>query len=192
MLFTYITGGICIVIAFCVFGYNWKYPQDDEIPSITEAIRNSKVVWGFWHTGERAKRNFQDGSVKRVLLLEPNPSSEAFKGVLAEAKNTTQNELITNIKLTTESALSNGIEIKWHNEVTSLSFMICDPSPTIEGELVKFSKRAFVVVQVLDRNLDIGEWSLYRKTNTKDKYAFNGYVNWFKNVWDNKSIIVNS
>jgi hypothetical protein len=65
--------------------------------------------------------------------------------------------------------------------------MICDPSSNIDGKLVKFSQRAFVVAQALDRNLNIEEWSVYRKTMARDKYAFNGYLNWFKEVWDNRS-----
>lgn len=188
MLVTYIFGVIFLLISFCIMAYNWKYPKDDGTPSLSEAIKSSKVVWGFWHTGERAKASFKYGSVTKILLLEPNENSEAFQHVLTEATGTaTQKDILANIKLTTESALQNNIHVKWHNEVTSLSFMICDPSPNIDGELVKFSHRAFIVVQVLDRNLNIEEWSVYKKTEAKDRYAFNGYVKWFKEIWDNRS-----
>lgn len=191
MPITYIFGGLFVLVGFGIFAYNFKNPKDDEIPSIVSAIKNSKVVWGFWHTGARAKQHFQYGSIKKVLLLEPNPDSEAFKHLLAEVTGkATQKELITEIDLTKEKALSNHIELRWHNEVTSLSFMICDPSPIFDGGLVTFSQKAFVTAQVLDRNLDIEEWSLYRKSKAKDKYAFEGYVNWFKKIWDDKSNLV--
>lgn len=188
MLYTLIVGGIFIITGIVIFVYNWKRPLEEGIPSMLDSIKNSKVIWGFWHTGARAKQHFQYGSITRILILEPNPDSEAFKHVLEEVTgNATQNQIMTEISLTKEKALSNHVEIRWHNEVTSLSFMICDPSPNIDGELIAFSKKAYVVVQVLDRNLDIEEWSLYRKTNAKDKYAFQGYVNWFKKVWDDRS-----
>lgn len=188
ILYTLIVGGVFLAIGIGIFSYNWRHPIDERIPSMLDAIKNSKVVYGFWHTGVRAKQHFQYGSVTKILLLEPNPDSEAFKHILAEVTGkTTQNEILTEISLTKEKALSSHIKLRWHNEITSLSFMICDPSPNIKGELVKFSHKAFVIIQVLDRNLDIDEWSLYRKTNDKDKYAFNGYVNWFNEVWNNRS-----
>lgn len=188
MLYTLIVGGVFIVCGVMIFIYNLKHPIEEGIPSLMDSIRHSKLVWGFWHTGTRAKGNFQYGSIKKILLLEPNPDSEAFKHVLAEATGkATQNEIMTEISLTKEKALSNHIKLRWHNEVTSLSFTIFDPSPNIDGELVTFSQRAFVVAQVLDRNLNIEEWSLYKKTNAKDKYAFEEYVKWFKKVWDDRS-----
>lgn len=187
MPITYIVGGIAILIAFGIFVYNWRHPTAEEIPTIPEAVRNSKIVWGFWHTGERARHSFKYGSVHRVLLLEPNMESKSFLHILEQAK-VSKNELIANIYLTTESAIDNKIAVRWHNDPTVLSFMICDPSPNIEkNNLVSFSNRAYVVVQVIDSNLDRDEWSLYKKTMAKDRYAFNAYVNWFKDLWDNKS-----
>ena len=92
-----------------------------------------------------------------------------------------------NIGLTKQAAIENGIDVRYHKEVTGLSFIICDPSPKKEGDVVDFSQKAYVVCQVLDRNLDIDDWSLYRKTKAKDRYAFNGYVKWFKDVWESRS-----
>ncbi len=181
-----IIGVLLVLLALYIFRYNWLNPVDNYIPTISEAIKTSKVVWGFWHTGERAKHSFEYDSVKRILILEPNPDSEALNHVLRES-GANKNDVIQNVKLTKASAESNKIVLKYHNEVTSLSYMICDPSPTIEGELVKFSKRAFIVAQVLDRNLNIEEWSVYKKGMATDKYAFNAYVKWFKDVWDNRS-----
>jgi hypothetical protein len=193
MLITYLVGGVFILLSFGILLYNWKYPVDDYIPSMSESTKNSKIVWGLWHTGNRARNYFFYGSVEKVLLLEPNPNSEAFKHVLAEVSGrpTTQHQIFTEINLTRDEAFSKQIKLRWHNEITSQSFMICDSSPKIEGDLVTFSKRAYVVVQVLDRNLNIEEWSKYKKTMTKDKYAFEAYVKWFKDVWDNKSKTTN-
>lgn len=183
-----IVGGLFILAGIVLFVYNWRKPVD-YTPSIPETFKNSKVVWGLWHTGNRARHSFYYGSVKRILLLEPEPDSEAFRHVLAEVSGrpTTAKELMTEISLTKDEAISRNIETRWHNEVTSLSFMICDPSPTIEGDLVTFSHQAFVVAQVLDRNLNIEEWGKNKITASKNKYEFDNYVRWFKDVWDNKS-----
>ncbi len=186
MPITYVIGGIAILIGICIFIYNWRHPTEDEIPSIPDAIKYSKLVWGFWHTGERAKYSFKYGSVKRVLLLEPNRQNKSFLHILEQAP-VTPNELAENIHLTTQRAIDNKIPVKWHNDPTVLSFTICDPSPTIEQDIVIFSNKAYVVVQVIDKNLDREEWSLYKKTMSKDKYAFNAYAKWFKDVWDNRS-----
>jgi hypothetical protein len=186
----FIVGGILVASGIGLFVFNWRNPVDDYIPSISEAIKNSKVVWGFWHSGNRARESLYYGSVKKILLLEPEPNSEAFKHVLSEVSGrpTTAKEIIIQIGLTKDEAVSKNIDLRWHNEVTSQSFMICDPSPTkIEGGLVEFSHQAFVVAQVLDRNLNIEEWAKYKKNASKDKYAFDSYVEWFKDVWDNKS-----
>jgi hypothetical protein len=47
MPITYIVGGIVVLLAVGIFVYNWEYPIDEEIPSLSEAIKNSRVVWGF-------------------------------------------------------------------------------------------------------------------------------------------------
>jgi len=171
-----------------------KLGKDDDFPSISETIKNSKVVWGFWHTGNRARESFYYGSVKRILLLEPDPNSEAFRHVLSEVsiRPVTAKELIAQIELTKDEAISKNIKIRWHNEVTSHSLMICDPSAEIEGGKTTFSDQAFVFVQVPDRNLNIEEWKKYKKTASRDRGAFDRYVAWFKDVWDNKSKPVSS
>ena len=71
MLISYIGGGIAILVGFVLFIYNWKHPIENEIPTMAEAIRDSKLVWGLWHTGERAKLLFKYHTVKRALLVEP-------------------------------------------------------------------------------------------------------------------------
>lgn len=190
----FIVGGILTVSGIVLFVFNWRNPVDDYIPSISETIKNSKVVWGFFHSGNRARQSLNYGSVKRILLLEPEPDNEAFKHVLSEVsvRPTTARTLITEIGLTKDEAVSRHIDLRWHNEVTSQSFMICDSSPKIEGDLTTFSHQAFVVVQVLDRNLNIEEWAKYKKTASKDKYAFDSYVKWFQDVWDNRSKLVSN
>lgn len=108
MLITYIIGGLCLLIALGIFIYNLKQPIEDQIPSMLDTIKDSKVVWGFWHSGVRAKEHFQYGTVKRMLLLEPNPDNEAFKHVLAEMRGkTTQQQVLTEINLTKEMTLAN-------------------------------------------------------------------------------------
>lgn len=185
----FIIGGLFVLAGIGLFVYNWRKPIDDYMPSIPDAIKNSNVVWGLWRTGERARQSFYYGSVERILLLEPEPESEAFRHVLAEVSGRpiTERELIAEINLTKEEAVSKNIEVRWHNEVTSLSFTIYDSSAKIEGGLTKFSHQAFVVAQVLDRNLNIEDWAKYKKSESRDKYAFDSYVTWFKDVWDNKS-----
>jgi hypothetical protein len=56
-----------------------------KIPSRLEAIRDSELVLGFWHSGELAKEHFKYGKVKKVLLLEPKADSEAFLHVIRES-----------------------------------------------------------------------------------------------------------
>ncbi len=186
MQITYIIGGILILVSISIFIYNWRHPTDDMIPTMPEAIRNSNVVWGMWHTGERVKRFFKYKTVNRVLLLEPNDQNISFTHMVERA-NVTRSDLLENIHLTTEDALEKKIDVRWYDDQTVLSFMICDSSAIIKNNIVEFSKKAYVVVQVVDGNLDRDEWSFYKKTMAKDKYAFNAYVKWFKDVWDNKS-----
>lgn len=124
--------------------------------------------------------------MKRVLLLEPREDSEAIAHLLRETRDT-KNDVVQNILLTKDAAVANDVAIKYHNEMTSLSFMICDPAPSVEGEVVEFSKRAYVIAQVPDRNLLDAEWSVYKKGKTTSKYAFDGYVKWFQQVWDDRS-----
>ncbi|GEM_PF-4571564 len=187
MVGTYIVGGILILAAVTIFVYNLKRPTDDFIPSREQAIRESKVVWGFWHTGENAKKLLRYGTVQRILLLEPNEANQSFCYRMTEAR-ATKTDLITNVRLTTAAAQALEIPVKYHNELTALSFMICDPSPDIEcSDSVSFSKRAYVVAQVMDRNLVTSEWPRYKVTKAGNPHAFRDYEHWFKDVWDNKS-----
>ena len=184
---TYFIGGVALIFGIGIFIYNWRHPTDDEIPSIEDSVKNSKVVWGFWHTGERAKDSFRYGSIKRVLLLEPNAGNESFLHISTQAQ-VTKTELSENIHITTEKAITNNIDIRWYDDPTVISFMICDSSPNIENNrIVNFSKRAYVVVQVIDAHISRSEWAIYKKTMAKDEYAFNEYVNWFKDIWDDRS-----
>lgn len=187
MVVSYIVGGVAVIVGVGIFIYNWGHPTDDIVLSVSENAKKCKLLWGFWHTGEGAKKVFQLGTIKRVLLLEPNEQSTSLQHLLSQIK-ATKRDLIENIRLTTDSATANGIPVRWHNDPTVLSFTICDPSPTVEGnDTVHFSKKAFVVVQVADCNLVSADWTVYKKSNSKDPYAFDAYVKWFKDVWDNKS-----
>jgi len=187
MPITYIVGASFLLVGIGIFIYNWKYPVD-LIPSIEESVKTSRVVWGFWHTGERAKDSFRYGAISRVLLLEPNMQNASFLHVAKQAQITTR-ELFENIHLTTEKAIDNNVNVRWYDDPTVISFMICDPIPNIENnKIVNFSKKAYVVVQIIDANLSRSEWPLYKKSLDKDEYAFNSYVRWFKDVWDNRSM----
>ena len=187
MPITYVIGGIIVLIGIVIFVYNWKNPTDDVILSISENAKRSKLIWGFWHTGENFKRSFKLGTIKKILILEPDSQSIAVNHLLDQA-DANKDDLLKSIHLTTNNAIRENVLIRWHNEQTASSFTIYDPSPMIENNgVVKFSKRAYVVVQLADRNLIPDDWTLYKITKEKDPYAFEKYVKYFKNVWDNKS-----
>jgi len=183
MHITYIAGGVFLLIGIIIFVYNWRHPTDDIIMAMSENAKRSKLIWGFWHTGEHARRVFRLGTIRKVLVLNPDPQSATLLNILHQTSDA-KNDLIENIRLTTESAIANAIPVRWHDDPTVLGFTICDPSPIIDENTVVFSKRAYVIVQVADSNLISDDWKTYKKTKAKDSYAFDAYVKWFNRVWD--------
>ncbi|MGB2877235.1 MAG: hypothetical protein WBB97_04300, partial [Dehalococcoidales bacterium] len=65
MIFT-ILGGIAVAVGIVIFIYNCKHPTDEMILSIHENAKKCKLIWGFWHTGENAKKVFQLGTINKV------------------------------------------------------------------------------------------------------------------------------
>jgi len=102
---------------------------EEEAPSIEESIKNSSVVWGWWHTGGRhlklmKNKNYTD-KFKRVLLLDIN-HKEAFAYHMARS-GSEEGEVISQVRQFTNEAIKRNIEVKWYSEKLDSAVTIYDP-----------------------------------------------------------------
>lgn len=180
-----LAGCILIVVGIViVLGYMLK-PADDEIPSLRKSIKGAKLVWGQWHTGDRIRsENLTEiGSIKKILLLDPNANNLALKNVANKAKIRLE-EAIFEIKALTEKAMQEGIEVRWHTQNIGQAITIYDPQPVEKDrELKPYSQKAWLTVQVLEPLVGRDQRQLYPIRKAKDPERFNKYIEEFERIW---------
>jgi hypothetical protein len=170
--------GMGMIIIACVF----LIPSRDEIPTLEDAIKHSRIVWGLWFTGDRHFDLIQKHNCfKRILLMEPD--SIAFKDSLSlstDAKDST-----SQIKKVTKRAIEKGIEVRWYSEppqVTSLTIY-----DTVQGDEPNSEKSYFITTQ-LDKGKPRSKREIDIIHKTQDSNEFNTQINRFKILWGNSRV----
>ncbi len=133
---------------------NWL--DGRKLESLEDSICNSKLVWGLWHTGvqvvdERLTKNPQ---ITRILLPQINGNNPALQfQTNLSGSNDAQIEMrnISNM----ESRVKSPDRLRGYLEPFSYAFTIFDKKPSmVNGELQPTSKKAWVLVQILEPDVD--------------------------------------
>jgi hypothetical protein len=176
---------------------NLTQPQDiitndknDFIPELRDSVKNAKVVWGMWHSGDKMKNEklLEIGTIKRVLLLDPN-NNEALIHAVSKAKEIFD-DVVVQIKSTTKAATKNKIPVKWYKEYNDTSISIYDPNPDkyIDGEMIPSSPEAYIIVQVLEPTIPRDLRQIYKINNSgKDIVRFEAFRDYLDYIWKGKS-----
>jgi len=178
-----VIGGILAASAFIAIIRRLQRPLEDEMPSIKQAFKESKVVWGMWHTGDRARNLVHIGATKKILLLEPSMNNQAFMEVMDKAKHTYK-EAMFEIKALTNKAISCGYEVRWHTSRLEHALSIHDAEPTqLEQELVPTSQKAWICVQFLEPSIDREHRTKVMVRKAKEPEEYHDYVEEFNSIW---------
>jgi len=122
-----IMGWVFIAIGLIVFFVMLMWPLRNEIPPLDVSVRESKIVWGLWFTGDMITEQHlleKYRSIKRVLLLDP--TSDGFKEHIRKSINT-EEKAGGQIKRFTRLAREGGVEVRWYSKEQEIGLMLCDP-----------------------------------------------------------------
>jgi hypothetical protein len=173
---------ICVGIGLSIVGYILLKPLSKEIPPIEIAVKDSKVVWGMWFTGERVlakKLPEKYTSIKKILLMEPN--SEAFETNL-EITKASRDETKNEILRLTQMAMKKELEVRWYSTYRGIGLTLCDPLDSDEPS----SNQAWCVVQSLKGSAPRDERETYISKNTVNgRSYFQSMLQNFKETWEN-------
>ena len=160
-------------------------PLDDEMPPIRKAFKESKVVWGMWHTGDRIRSGklYKIRSTQKILLLEPSRNNPSFERVMKIAKHSFE-EAIFEIKTLTRKATEMGIPVRWHTEYLGYALTIYDSEPIQQNqELKPVSEKAWISVQFLEPSIAREQRQKNMVRKTEETEEFNDYIETYERIW---------
>ncbi len=171
-----------------------KIKEAEIIPSRREALEMARVAWGLWNTGTRMRieKLLEIESLKRVLILEQNPTNPAIQEVAKRAREK-PDSIISQIRETTIESLENGVKVRWYFKSRMNLFTIYDSTP-IEGdngELKPCSENAWIFIESFDPFIGVDQRRgecIYNKG--KGRNLFDGYYREYEDIWNdpNKSV----
>ncbi len=190
-----------VVIGAMWLGYRFKNPKirskgkaliiQQSTTSRREALESATIAWGLWHTGTRMRieKLLELPSLKRVLILEPNPDNPSV-GEVAEKSNEKPNTIISYIRDTTNEALNNGIDTRWYFKARGDSLTIYDSTPVedADGTLKPCSENAWTYIEYFHPRVGVDQRKgscIYNKG--KDKNLFNAYYREYEDIWNDSS-----
>ncbi|MGD0354550.1 MAG: hypothetical protein ABSB31_03790 [Dehalococcoidia bacterium] len=187
-------GGLAIGAALLFADTLRNYMQSKPL-KLSLAIKESKVVWGFWQAGGVAKmknvlKENKPSSLKKLLLLKPDihePSFQFITSLAGRGDPDGISEQIAEINTMRKLARSTGSEVLFHTEPLAYTFTIFDKKPdmTDKGNPLPNSKHAWIVVQPLEpmRGRDPEKWHKWiirNKGETEGQFV--AYLEYFQRV----------
>lgn len=187
-------GLVFFAIGAMIFLYH-KGRSETKAKDIVSAVKEAKVTWGLWHTGATSILDRgvitpgKPTSIKRVLLLKPDPNTPEFKFLTRFAGRDREAEQKRHIDETNsliDLLHEAKIPYRCYSEYLLFTFTIFDKKPTEKerGEDIPSSKDAYVVVQPVEpkrRLRPYRKWVVRNKG--KDKDQFEAYLQLYKEIW---------
>ena len=173
-------GVIVIVIGFTIYFFNWIRPDKDELPSIDDAAKHSKTIWGLWFTGDRQLKLIKRyNNFQRILLVKPN--SLAFRELLEIRDD--KEKIMEEIKTLTQQAIKQGVKVRWYSESQTDSLTIYDPMQNDEP----VSKKAYYVISRLEKGVPRRKRGVSIQKKRDDENDFKYQFNRYKKLWETSS-----
>ena len=189
MLLLAVIGSLFIFGALGIVLWILVKPLDDEMPSLEQSTKDADVVWGLWYTGDRVMGEglLKYNSIKRILLLEPNPNNQSFIDGASDADNPVARR-VHQIEDLTREAIGRGIEVRWYFERQFQSITIYDKydkdSVMIDSNLNLWSLNAWISVEFFQLLVKREERPRKKITNEHHTESFNRYVSQYQMIWD--------
>jgi hypothetical protein len=181
--------GLVVGVGLIVFDYIWTIVRLNP-KRLSSAVKESQVVWAFWHAGGRAvldnvvQRN-KSTSIKKMMLLNPDSNNLAFRFIAELVDRNDENgvrQLIAEINTMANLATSVGVKVMYHSEPLAYTFTIFDKTPN--GDIPN-SKNAWIVVQPLEPSMqrESAEWQKWVVRNKgKTRSQFDAYFSLFTQI----------
>jgi len=178
-----ILGWIFIAIGLIVFFALLIKPLRNEIPPLEHSVKNSKVVWGLWFTGDKITEKGlveKYHSIKRILLLDPK--SDAFKRHLEKSIDT-EERAGRQIRQLTKQAQENNLEVRWYFKEQESGITLYDSQEGNEPS----SDKAWCVFEKHDVHVLREDRPRTISKNIKEgRKEYEILLNKYKEIWGDK------